>query len=133
MKYHHDHIHLTTQSVDAWVHWYTASMGATVTRRSSDSGNVMIDLDVGGVSVRISNRTGVEMQMSERAGLTVLPPEGFHHLGFLVDDIDAWVADLVAKGASLATPVGQASPTVRYAFLKLPTGLLVEAVQQSEE
>ncbi len=132
MKYQHDHVHLTTQSVDEWVRFYVDSMGATVTSSTGSYGIRMVNLNLGGAPVRISNRTGVERHLSNQRGATVLPPEGYHHLGFLVDDIDASVKDLVSRGAEVETPVGQASPTLRCGFLKLPGGVRVELCQRLE-
>lgn len=131
MKYKHDHIHLTTQNVDDWARWYVNSMEATVTSSNVSLGGNTVNLDLGGAPVRISNLTGVERGIRDQTGENILPPEGYHHIGFLVDDIDACVADLVSKGAEIEAAVRQASPTMRSGFLKLPGGVRIELGQQS--
>ncbi len=132
MKYRQEHIHLTTQSVDKWSDWYVDSMGATVTSVTGSFGVRMINLDLGGFPIRISNSTGVEKKLSQERGETVLPPEGYHHLGFLVDDIDGCIKDLVSKGAKIETPIAAASPTMRCGFLRLPDGLRIEICEKHE-
>ena len=132
MRFQHDHIHLTTQDVDREVEFYMDAFGATVTSSVESFGIKMVNLDVGGAPVRISSRTGVERKLSEERGETVLAEEGYHHFGFLVDNIDACVADLVSKGAVIEVEVGQASPTLRCGFLKLPGNVRVEVCQRIE-
>jgi len=132
VKYQHDHIHLTTQDVDRRVAFYTDAFGATVTSSVESFGIKMVNLDVGGAPVRISNRTGVEKKLSDERGETVLADEGYHHFGFLVDNIDACVADLVSKGAVIEVEVGQATPTLRCGFLKLPGDVRIEVCQRLE-
>lgn len=125
MRYSHDHIHLTTQSVDDWVQWYVDSMGAVVVRTNMTPDGPMVFLDVGGASVRISSSTGVEKYFRDQTGELVLPPEGYHHFGFTVDDIDACMADLVSRGAEIEAGIRQPSGAVRSSFLKLPGGVKV--------
>lgn len=132
MNYTYDHIHLTTQSVDEWVQWYVTSMRAQVLSRSGSSDSKTVNLDVGGASVRLSNATGVEKYIWDRTGQRVLPPEGYHHFGFIVDDLDACIADLVARGAKLEGGVRQASPGVRSGFMLLPGGVRVELCEKRE-
>jgi len=132
LRYRHDHIHLTTQDIDDWAQWYVASMAAIVVSSNASPGGSTVNLDVGGAQVRISNLTGVERSLRDQTGENTLPTEGYHHIGFLVDDIDACVADLVSKGAEIESAVRQASPTVRSGFLKLPGGVRIELCQQLE-
>ena len=131
MEYTYSHIHLTTQTVDEWGQWYVDTMGATITGSSEAPRTKIVNLDVGGVAIRISNLTGVERYIQDETGKKVLPPEGYHHLGFLVDDIDACVAELLSKGAVMEAGVRQPSSAMRNAFLKLPGGVRIELGQKS--
>lgn len=129
MKYVPSHVHLTTQAVDDWVRFYVDAFDATVMGTMDSFGARMVNLDVGGLSIRISNATGVEQAAAGEGAVPVLPPEGYHHFGFLVDDLDAAVGDLVAKGAEVEVPSTNATPTMRTAFLRLPGGVRVELCQ----
>lgn len=130
MGYQHDHIHLTTENVDEWTRYYVEVFDAKVTSCVESGGNKIVNLNVGGAPLRISSLTGVERHLTDQTGKAVRPAEGYHHLGFLVDDVDACVRDLVSRGAKLETPVKQASPTLRCAFLQLPGDVRIELCQQ---
>ena len=132
MTYKYDHIHLTTQDIEGWVQWYVDSMAATVTDSNVSPSGGTVNLDVGGAPIRISNLTGVERGLREQTGEDVLPHEGYHHFVFLVDNIDARVAELVSRGAEVESAVRQASPTVRSGFLNLPGGVRIELCERLE-
>jgi len=129
VQYVPSHVHLTTQAVDDWVRFYVDGFGAKVIGTMDSFGTRMVNLEVGGLSIRISNATGVEQAAAGEGEVPVLPPEGYHHFGFLVDDLDAAVGDLVAKGAEVEVPPTNATPTMRTAFLRLPGGVRVELCQ----
>jgi len=130
MKFQHDHIHLTTQNVDDWVNYYIEAFGATIVSTVESFGVKMVNIDAGGAKFRISNMTGVEKLLSSQTGKDVRPPEGYHHFGYLVDDVDACIAEFVKKGATVEVPAGNASPTLRCGFLKLPGDVRVEVCQK---
>ncbi|MFC2008596.1 VOC family protein [Chloroflexota bacterium] len=130
MNFQHDHIHLTTQDVDEWVKYYVDNLGATVTSTRESFGIKMVDVDAGGAKLRISNMTGVEKQASNQTGEDVKPPAGYHHIGFLTDNVDAAIDELVSKGATVKVPAANASPTLRCGFVVLPGGALVEICQK---
>ena len=126
MSFKHDHIHITTQDVDDWVKFYVDNMGATITSTVESFGVKMVNVDAGGAMLRISNMTGVEKQLSKQTGSDVKPPEGYHHIGFLTENVDAAMDELVSKGAKIEVPAADASPTLRCGFVVLPGGALVE-------
>ena len=126
MNFQHDHIHLTTQDVDDWVKYYVDNLGATITSTRESFGIKMVNVDAGGALLRISNMTGVERQASDKSGSDVKPPEGYHHIGFLTENVDTAIDELVSKGAKIEVPAADASPTLWCGFVVLPGGALVE-------
>jgi catechol 2,3-dioxygenase-like lactoylglutathione lyase family enzyme len=58
------------------------------------------------------------------------PYFGLEHIGLTVDDIDAAVADLRAKGADIAVGPMDYSAGTRLAFIRGPEGVFVEIVQR---
>jgi len=68
------------------------------------------------------------------AGTPGTPPPAFlglEHLALTVSDIDAAVASLTARGASLARPVSSPRPGLRICFVHAPDGAQVELVERS--
>ena len=59
------------------------------------------------------------------------PYLGLEHLALVVDDLDAAVADLTAKGATLARPVSTPRPGVRICFVAAPDGSQVELLERT--
>jgi catechol 2,3-dioxygenase-like lactoylglutathione lyase family enzyme len=67
------------------------------------------------------------------AGTPATPPPAFlglEHLALSVTDMDAAVADLTAKGATLARPVSSPRPGIRICFVNAPNGAQVELVER---
>ena len=55
---------------------------------------------------------------------------GIHHLAFRVDDIDAVVARLRARGAELVGEVERYENSYRLCYVRGPEGIIVELAQQ---
>ena len=121
IAYKHDHTHLTSLDPDKVVEFYTKTLGAKVTREREVSGRRMIDIDLGGIPVRISSGTGADDAWK---GLRF----GLHHLGFIVDNLNETVTDLKAKGVEF---VVEPKPGANFAFIKGPDNVLIEIIQKS--
>jgi lactoylglutathione lyase len=65
---------------------------------------------------------------------TAMPPPfpnyGLDHIGLTVDDVDAAVAELRAKGAEIAIGPLRRNPGLRLAFIRGPEGIMIELVQR---
>jgi len=123
-SFRHDHTHITTPEPDKIIEFYTRVMGAKVTREIESAGRRLIDIDLGGVTVRISSATGADKNWK---GLRY----GLHHLGIQVDNMDEFVANLKANGVEIVTEPFQPGPGVKAAFVKGPDGVLFELIEQS--
>ena len=121
----HDHTHLTSPDPYKVVEFYTQVMGAKFIKEQESSGRRMIDLDLGGIPVRISNGTGADNAWKG-------PRFGLHHLGLLVDNMDEFAAELKSKGVEFVVEPTQPRPGVKIAFIKGPDNVLFELIEQKE-
>lgn len=124
VAYKQDHTHITSPDPDKTVEFYTKVMGAKVTKDQESSGRRMIDLELGGIPVRISNSTGADKAWK---GLRF----GLHHLGLRVDNMDKFAAEMKAKRMEFVVAPFQARPGVKLAFIKAPDNVLFEIIEQS--
>ena len=125
VAYTHEHTHLTSPDPDKTVAFYTEVMDAKVTGRLEVLGRSLINIELGGLPVRISSSTVAD---DAKKG----PPFGIHHLALEVNDIDEAVADLKAKGVEIIVGPSQARPGLRYAFIKCPDDVVFEIVETKE-
>jgi len=123
--YKHDHTHLTSPDPDKVIEFYTQVMGARVIKEIESAGRRMIDLDLGGIPVRVSSSTGADNAWK---GLRF----GLHHLGLEVSNLDEVAADLKSKGVEFVVEPTQPQPGVKIAFIKGPDNVLFELIEKSE-
>ena len=124
-KITHDHTHITTPEPDKIIEFYTKVMGAKVTREIESLGQRLVDIDLGGVPVRISKGTGADKNWT---GLRY----GLHHLGLEVDNMDGFIAKMKANGVEVITEPFQPNPKIKAAFIKCPDGVLYEIIEKIE-
>jgi len=125
IAYKHEHTHLTSPDPDKVIEFYTQIMGAKVTKEQEALGRKMVDLDLGGIPVRISGHTGADDAWK---GLRF----GLHHLGLIVENMDATVADLKSKGVEFVVEPTQPRPGLKFAFIKAPDNVLFEIIEKKE-
>ena len=123
--YRHDHTHLTSQDSEKTVAFYTQVMGAEVINVREIGGLKLVDIDLGGIPVRISSNTGADDAWQ---GLRY----GLHHLGLIVNDMDEFTARLKSKGVEFVVEPVQSRPGVKMAFFKGPDNVLFEVVEIEE-
>jgi len=58
------------------------------------------------------------------------PHYGLEHIGLTVDNVDAAVEELRAKGAEIAIGPLTRNPGLRLAFIRGPEGIMIELVQR---
>ena len=123
-KYKHDHTHITTPEPDKIIEFYTKVIGAKVIKEIESSGRRLVDVDLGGIPLRISSATGADKDWK---GLRY----GLHHLGLEVDNMDEFIAKMRANKVEIVTEPFQAGPEVKAAFIKCPDGALYEIIEKS--
>lgn len=101
MGYVYDHLHLRSRDAVAAARFYGEVLGAREIGREGGENPSRIILDLGGMRMFIE-------QAPEGTGPAAVPPHrGIEHIGLRVEDIEATVADLAARGI----PWSRASPT----------------------
>ncbi|MBU8545941.1 VOC family protein [Roseomonas sp. F4] len=122
--YRFDHIHLRSPDPEAAVAVYVSAFGAEIKQRVTPGGRLRIILDLAGVPLF------VEEVPADTAAPPAPPFLGIEHIGLGVDDLDAALADLKAKGVPLISGPTEARPGVRIAFLQAPDGVRVELIER---
>jgi lactoylglutathione lyase len=129
--YRFDHIHLRASNPDATASFFETMFAAEVVRDVYPPGTLYpgqqrIRMRVGGQTVLIApTHPHDPMAPAPR-----FPYYGLEHMGLTVDDLEAAVADLRAKGADIAIGPLTRSPGLHLAFVRGPDGIMVELVQR---
>jgi methylmalonyl-CoA epimerase len=126
-----DHIAIVVESLDTALSVYRDALGMTVTdvREMPEQDVKMAFLPTGDSEIELleplSADSGIGKYLAKRG-------EGLHHICLEVDDIDATLADLKAKGAQLIDETPKRGAYGRIAFIhpKGAHGVLVELVQR---
>ncbi len=124
-KFTWEHIHLRSPNPETTAEWYQDKLGAEVIRTSLADGSTRIDLNLCGQKVFIA-----QAQPGKAAAAPASPYLGLDHFGLTVDDIDAAVAELKAKGVPFTMDPTTARPGVRIAFLTAPQNVSIELIQR---
>ena len=117
VQYKLDHRHLVVDDVPKTVAFYEGVLGAKKVQEVEFRGVPVVRLDLNGLPLTISGQ---------------LVPGVRDHLGFEVDDFDAAVADLQAKGVEFLvqpTNLGFA----KFAFIKDAAGTTLEVLQRTPQ
>jgi lactoylglutathione lyase len=123
-----DYIVIVVESLDRSLAFYAGALGLPLKHRSGP----FAQLETGLTRVALYERHA----MAGTLGRAIRAPDpdapGFE-LGFLVDDVDAAFAELVAAGAEPVTPPTDRPWGQRTAYVSDPDGHLVELAQPSEK
>ena len=125
LSYRHHHTHLTSQDTEKTIEFYTQVMGAEITNVRENGGRKMVDIDLGGVPVRISSSTGADDVWQ---GLQY----GLHHLGITVSNMEQLTEHLKSKGVEFVVEPKQTRPGTKIAFIKGPDNVLFEIIESKE-
>lgn len=123
-SYTFEHIHLRSPDPEATAVWYERMFGAKVIR-SVVQGAPRVDLDLCGATVFIA-----PINEAKTAAAPSAPYQGLEHFGIRVDDIDAAVAELKAKGVTFTLEPKQLRPDLRIAFLVGPENVSIELLER---
>ena len=123
-RYRIDHIHYRVLDPEAAATFWREVFGATEKGRVENNGRLRVMFDLDGLAIFIEEVP---------AGTPGTPPPNFlglEHLALTVTDIDAAVASLTARGATLAKPISSPRPGIRICFVNAPDGAQVELVER---
>ena len=124
LSYHHNHTHLTSQNTEKTVEFYTQVMNAKITKTQGSGSQQMVDIDLGGVPVRISSKTGADDALGQRYGL--------HHIALKVSNMEEFISNAKSKGVEILVESIQPKPGVKIAFIKAPDNVLFELLEIKE-
>jgi len=122
--YRFDHIHLRSPDPEAAAAIWCSAFGVEVKGRVQAGPWQRIVLGLAGVTLFI------EEVPPETHAPPAPPFLGLEHIGLTVDDLDAAMADLAAKGVQLLSGPSEPRPGVRIAFFGLPDGVRVELIER---
>ena len=115
MAIQHHHIHFNTPDVDALRAWYVEMLGAV----PGMNGNF-----------KVADLPGVNLRFSETQKTARTQGRSLDHIGFEVDNLEAFCRRLEAKGVVFDRPYGRIEElNLAYAFLTDPEGTYIELTE----
>jgi catechol 2,3-dioxygenase-like lactoylglutathione lyase family enzyme len=129
--YRYDHVHLRSTDPDAMGRFFETMFGAEVARDiyppgTLYPGQMRVSMKLGGQTVLVAPTHPLD----PTGAAPRFPYYGVEHIGLTVDDVDAAVKELRAKGAEIAIGPLTRSAGLRLAFVRGPEGVMVELVQR---
>ena len=115
------HVHLRCEDLDGAVSYYENIFDGKVLETADVGGLKVVRMEIGGERIFLSPKLG-DMEVEDTSGT---PRWGLYQLAFTVEDIDATVAELQAKGAEL----DYLRPEIRRAFFKGPDNVQIELIE----
>ncbi len=115
-----DHIHLMSPDPLKTAEFYEKMFGASrVSARDEGDGRAMAKLDLNGITLLISQRTGDDAQF------------GLVHFGIGTENLEKAVATMKADGVEFTTEVREVRPGFKISFLTAPEGVSIELQEGS--
>lgn len=122
-----DHIHLRTTDREAMARWFEDMLGAEI-KRSLQQGKPRIDIRLGGANIFLA-------QVKPEDGVNsapVTPYLGLDHFALRVVGVDAFAAELKAKGVEFTKEPNMPRPGIRVCFIRGPEGISIELLDRNE-
>ena len=128
--YRYDHVHLRSPDPGATARFFETMFGAEVTRSIYPPGTLYPGQQRS--TMRLGGQTVLIPPHPHEATATAspFPHYGLEHIGLTVDDVDAAVEELRAKGAEIAIGPLTRNPGLRLAFIRGPEGIMIELMQR---
>ena len=115
------HVHLRCEDLDSAVSYYENIFDGKVLETVDVGGLKVARMEIGGERIFLSPKLG-DMEVEDTSGN---PRWGLYQLAFTVEDLDATVAELQAKGAEL----DYLRPEIKRAFFKGPDNVQIELIE----
>ena len=118
------HIHLIIRDLQKMIDFYTEHFGATLIamRKFGPVDGATLDLDGITINLRLPQETE---ELRDGASGKIF---GYHHIGIIVDDIDAKYKELTEKGYIFSAPPKDVEK-LRIAFFDGPENTTIELLQ----
>ena len=115
------HVHLRCEDLDGAVSYYEKIFDGKVLETADVGGLKVVRMEIGGERIFLSPKLG-DMEVEDTSGN---PRWGLYQLAFTVEDLDAAVAKLQARGAEL----DYLRPEIMRAFFKGPDNVQIELIE----
>ena len=115
------HVHLRCEDLDSTISYYENIFDGNVLETVDVGGLKVARMEIGGERIFLSPKLG-DMEVEDTSGN---PRWGLYQLAFTVEDLDATVAELQAKGAEL----DYLRPEIKRAFFKGPDNVQIELIE----
>lgn len=124
--YHH--IHLISRDPDRTASWYVAALEGQIQHRAWSKETINIRLKLGDADLSVRGiRPGDEVTDPQTSRVL-----GLHHLGLMVDDIEAAIRQVMENGGKLIEPIQTGSSGNLIAFVQGPDDVLIELLQSKK-
>lgn len=123
------HIGIVVQDLEASIAWYRDMLGFTEQHRFGWPGVKAAFIGRGGVRLELfENEAAAPLAAERKERESNLRIGGLNHVALAVDDLEATLAELSAKGVETVSPPREVpgSGGDRYAFIRDHEGMLVE-------
>jgi catechol 2,3-dioxygenase-like lactoylglutathione lyase family enzyme len=125
-EFRFEHIHLRSADPEATAAWYERMFGARIVRGRQPDGSPRVDLKLGGIDVFIFHcKPGDGTRPAP-----ITPYFGLDHFGLQVDDLDAAMTELNARGCEFTRGPVTVRPGLRVAFLRAPEEVSIEILER---
>jgi lactoylglutathione lyase len=121
-----DHVHFKCSDYERTVRFFKDNFGATEEGRIDSRGMPIVTLQIGGDSYKFSPAKpgeGVDARMEPAR-------YGVYHVGLQVEDLQAEVARMKARGVKFTQDLTQVNPKLKAAFIEGPDGISIELLQR---
>lgn len=130
-----DHIGIAVQNIDAALKFYADALGLELARTDTEVGqkSVVAFMPAGASEVELIEPIGEESPVTR---FLAKRGEGIHHICFEVDDLEATLARLKARGVQLIdeTPyIGTGGKKIAFIHPKAARGVLIELYEKMPE
>lgn len=119
------HIHLKAADVEATSTWYQQVLGARLVASRQFRGSLEHELDLQGATLVVHGQLEQELPLPR----SVQPRFGLDHFGFEVEELDALVTELDARGVVFVERPTMAAPGVRLAVIEAPDAVRIEFIE----
>jgi catechol 2,3-dioxygenase-like lactoylglutathione lyase family enzyme len=130
-----DHVHILAHEPHTTARWYVDMLGARITRDTLARGAPQIFVELGGMIILIRGQRPGEAPVECRRFLPFSDFSshdqwGTDHFGFLYKgDLEAFVAQATAKGATFPVPLKRGVDGSLLCFIQAPDNVSIELMQ----
>ena len=119
-----DHIHLRSLDPEKAAQFYVDHLGATIADRIETEKMLRVAIRIGALNVFIDRVPAGTAPAQAR------PHLGLEHVGFMVKDLQAAVAELKAAGVEFTMEPTEFKPGVWISFIRGPDDVSIEILQR---